>query len=470
VSEGPAGPGADRRGSDRPARGDFLGLARDAFLQGSAQGVASLGYLGQIVLITRGLGLREFGRYAVVVALVTLVQQFVDVRVEQATITFGTRALREGPDRAAGVIQMSYAVDLVTGIAGFAILAIVAPFAGPRLVGADGTALVLLYSLTLLISTLDGTSGATLRLFDRYGAILGYATVREVARLILVGVAVAVGDLRTVLIALIALDLVSAIGVVLLAARTFRQRTGRSLRRPALSVVADRRREMFRMIFHTNVIGYSRLAQAQLPALVLGAFLGPLEVGIYKLGSTAGLALGRLSDPALYVILPRLSRMWLARRFDDLRRLLRQVTALGVPALILAGALVVWFREPILELLGGPEARSAGTVLMIAVMAQIVASALFWTGPLLIASGQSGRAARVQVAALVVQVPMVIVLGRAFGPEGAAVSLLTSYALVMAAYTILALRTLRHPERVAPGPGPVDDAEILAAAPDAQSS
>ena len=455
----------------RPAgQREFLGLARDAFLQGTAQGVASLGYLGQIVLITRGLGLAEFGRYALVVALVTLVQQFVDVRVEQATITFGTRALREGPDRAAGVIQMSYVVDLLTGVAGFAILAIVAPFAGPRLVGADGTALVLLYSLTLLISTLDGTSGATLRLFDRYGLMLGFTTVREVARLILVGVAVAVGDLRTVLIALIALDLVSAIGVVWLAARSFRTRTGRLLRRPALAVVADQRRGMLRMIFHTNVIGYSRLAQSQLPALVLGAFLGPLQVGIYKLGSSAGLALGRLSDPALYVILPRLSRLWLAGRFDDLRRLLRQVSAAGIPAMLAAGALVVAFREPILELLGGPEAGQASTVLIIAVSAQVLASSLFWTGPLLIASGQSGRAARVHVVALVVQIPMVIVLGRGFGPEGAAVSLLTSYALVLGSYAILALRTLRHPERVAPAPRPPGEAEVLAAGPDAQSS
>jgi O-antigen/teichoic acid export membrane protein len=455
---------------DRPARGEFLGLARDAFLQGTAQGVASLGYLGQIVLITRGLGLAEFGRYAVVVALVTLVQQFADVRVEQATITFGSRALREGPERAAGVIQMSYLVDLLTGVAGFVILAAVAPFAGPRLAGPDGTTLVLLFSLTLLISTLDGTSGATLRLFDRYGAILGFTTAREVARLVLVGLAVAVGDLRTVMIALIALDLLSAVGVVALATRTFRTRTGRSLRRPALATVADQRRGMLRMIFHTNVIGYSRLAQAQLPALVLGAFLGPLEVGIYKLGSTAGLALGRLSDPALYVILPRLSRLWIARRYEDLRRLLRQVTALGVPSLMVAGSLVIAFREPILELLGGPEARGAATVVVIAVAAQFVTSAFFWTGPLLIASGQSGRAARVHLVALLVQVPMVIVLGRALGPEGAALSLLSSYALVMGAYSVLAIRTLRYPERVEPPAAAPDRTELPVPDPDPETT
>jgi O-antigen/teichoic acid export membrane protein len=444
--------------------GELAGLIRDSALQGVAQAVAAIGLLVQVALITHQLGLRAFGTYSLVIAFVTLVQQFIDVRVEAATITFGVRALKENPRAAAGVIQWSYLVDLGTGVAGFVIVAALAPFVGPSLIGADGTAMILIFGVTLLTSTVDGTSGAALRLFDRYPLILWNAILREILRVTFVAIAVFGFDgLLPVFVALLAHDIAGAVSLTVFAARAFRRRIGRPLLHPALDAIRDIRRDMLRMVLHTNVAAYGRMAQTQLPPLILGWFLGPLEVGLYKIGTAAGLAVGRLTDPVLKTILPRLSRLWNDGKRDELVRLLRRVTAISVPILLLAVGVLALLRVPVLELLGGPEARAAGTVLVLAAAAQALAGMVFWAGPLLLAAGEAARTARIQLVGLAVQIPAAVVLARAFGAEGAVIALLASYIVVLGGYTYRAVGLLRHPPPAPPaGDGSVEDPALIA--------
>lgn len=427
---------------------ELRGLARDSFMVGLSQGAVGVGQLVQLVLITHALGLREFGRFSLVVSFVLLVSQFFDVRVAQATITFGAGKVGTDPRGLAGIIQLGYVIDLVTGVVAFAVVAALAPLVGPRLVGAEGTSLVILYALTLLASTVDNSSNAVLRLFDRYALMLGYAVISEIARVGLVLLALAASaDLTWVVIALLVHDVASALATARLASVAFRKASGASLLQPALAAARDVRGPMMRMILHTNVVGYARMAQTQLPTVVLGALRGPLEAGVYRVGMAAAAVVGRLADPAYFAVLPRLARLWSAGRRDDILRLVRQSSWIAVPAMALATGLLVWFREPVFRVLGGHEAvLGGGSVVVFGALAHGLNGALFWNVPLLTAAGRAAWLSRAAVLGLVLQLSLLPLLADRAGAPGAALALFVSLSAVNMGLAVLALRvTAREP-------------------------
>ena len=80
---------------------------------------------------------RAIGR--LVTAFVLLISQFFDFRVGTAATTFAARRLEEGDARgAAAVFRLSYAVDLLTGIGGFVVVAVAGLLAGPHVAGHSG--------------------------------------------------------------------------------------------------------------------------------------------------------------------------------------------------------------------------------------------------------------------------------------------------------------------------------------------
>jgi O-antigen/teichoic acid export membrane protein len=422
---------------------------RDSFLTGVAQGLDVLGQFVQLLLITRLLGLEAFGTFVLIVSFVVLVQQFFDVRVDQATIAFGARKIGRDPRGAAGVVQLSYLVDLLTGVLGFAVVVALTPVAGPGLVGHENDQLILLYAFTLLASTVDTTSSAVLRLLDRFGVIAGYALWKEALRIIALTAALAIDrSLEAVVIALLIHDIVAAATNVTLASRAFRKASSSSwFMRSALGAIRNERGAMLRMIFHTNLIAYSRVAQTQLPALILGLFHGSLVVGVYKIGTIVAGGLAMLTDPAQVAVFPRVARLWSEGRRSDVLRLVRDASKISVPVMGFALLMVVLIREPLLALVGGDEARAAGTVLLLAALTYSVNGALFWNSPILLATGGARTASSIGVFVLALQLSLLFPLGIRWGAEGAAVALLVARVTGNTWMTVAALQTLREPEK-----------------------
>jgi O-antigen/teichoic acid export membrane protein len=426
--------------------GELGGLAGDSFYVGIWQAAISVADLAQIALITHVLGLHEYGRLALVLSFVLLVGQFFDVRVGVAATTFGSRTLVAGDlVGAAGIFQLSYLIDAGTGILGFAVVAALAPFVGPHLIGAQGTWLILLYALTLLVSTVDESSISVLRLLDRFRLIAAYTVVLEAARVGAVASALVISkNLMSILLVLVVYDLAAAIANAAAASFAYRRIAHRSLRSPSLAAV-DRRqkRAMLRTVLHTNFVSYARLSQQQLPAVVLGALSGTTQVAIYKVGTAAATIVARTVDPFYAALLPRLSRLFGAGRTAEVRRLVGRATFVAAPAIAAVLIALIVLRHPALDLIGGSRARSsAATVLILAALAQAVNGVLFWNIGLLFAAGRAGAVAVVAVAGALIQIGLLVPLAAFFEANGAAAALLASYVVTNVAATVLALRVI----------------------------
>ena len=103
---------------------------------------------------------------------------------------------------------------------------------------------------------------------------------------------------------------------------------------------------MVAMTMHTSVVSYARITQVQLPTLVLGSLTGATQVGIYKIGMAAAVAIGKLSDPAYVAFLRCFTRLWSGERREEARRMIRQSSLIAAPLMAAAFVVLVLLRDP----------------------------------------------------------------------------------------------------------------------------
>lgn len=422
------------------------GFARDSSLLTLASGVAMAGYFGQIALISHLLGLEEYGVFAIAVSFVALISGVFDVQVGDTAIAFAADKLEDELEGAAGVFQFGYVVEIVTGVVAFLVVLVLAPFAGPWLVGDDGALLFVLYGLTLLAGTTTATSTSLLRLLGRFGAILRIIMTREVLRIATIAFVLVVFEtLTSVALALVVLEAVVGALSAIAAARAFSTRSGLSLWHRSLAAARDVRRSMLRMIFHTNLITYAKLVVTQAPTLVLGALRPPVEVGAYKVGMAIASAVEKPADPAWKAIMPRLAKLWSAQRIADIRQVIRQATLLAAIVLGIGSVVVLVLRDPLLRLVGGQEAAAlASTVLVLGLLGTIANGLVFWNTPLIYSARRAATAMRAYVLTAVVLMPVLILCCDQWGANGAAAAVLLATVTLNAVLTWSALSLLRE--------------------------
>jgi O-antigen/teichoic acid export membrane protein len=368
------------------------------------------------------------------------------VRVGTAETTFGAARISSEDWRgAAALFRFGYGIDALTGVLGFLVVASMAPFVGPFLLGHGGTQLVLLFGLTLLVSTVDESSATALRLMGRFRLLAFYMSGLEAIRVAAIGVALLIDrSLTAVLVALVVYDLAGAATNWLVANHVFSRASGRSLIGRASEPFTERR-AMLRMIFHTNVVSYARIAQVQLPTLLLGALTSTSQVGLYKVGSAAGAIVGRVADPVYAAVLPRLSRLWAAQKRDELLRLIRDATPVSAGIAAATLSLLLGFHSSVLRLIGGSEASAAVYVLVFVGTGYAVSGMLFWNTSLLFATGRSGIVSLTALLSAFLQVSLLVPLTFAFEASGAALALCASLIVSNLVAAAFGLRELRAP-------------------------
>jgi O-antigen/teichoic acid export membrane protein len=423
------------------------GFVRDSFVLSISSVVTMAGYFVQVVLLTHLLGLDVYGTFAIAVSFVALVGGFFDVQIGVMPISFAAKHLDGEPTVAAGIFQFGYITELILGGTALLAVAALAPFAGPRLAGDQGTLIFVLYGITLVASLGKATSMALLQLCGRFGTILRIVVLREVLRVaLLLVVLLTIGTLVSAVIALVLLESLTGFVGGVLAGRAFSTRCRRSLWAPALASVKGLRRPMLGMLFHTNLVTYAKLIPAQVPTLLLGAMRSPSEVGGFKVATAIAAAAVKLVDPAWAAVLPRLSRLWSSGRRAEIRELLMQATIGAGLVLTLSAVLAFVLREPLLRIVGGEGATTATTVLVLSLAGGVINGTLFWNTPLIYAA----RAARLAVVAYVssslLLAPLLIVGIDAWGANGAAAALLVFTVAINVMLTAMALKVFRQRE------------------------
>lgn len=310
------------------------------------------------VLLTRMLGIDDFGRVLIVINLFVLLEAFVGLRVSDVMFRFFPMLSESGEPRALqGVVLLCLGLSLASGLLIGGGTFALAPWLAERFYRNPELApLFKIYGLTALVSAFREVYEPALRIHDRFKSIIVPQVLGALVTAAGLAAYFAAADsyeLKPVVAAFAVGALVQTVPPLALALRLIRPSlAGASAAARALS---GYRRELLRCLFHSNLSGYLSIAINPGDVFILGLFSTPAQVALYGLARQFTAPLGHVQTNAQIAVAPEVASLVARREFAGLRRMIRRfvvsAAALGV-ASVAAGFLV---GRPLITWVSGPE-------------------------------------------------------------------------------------------------------------------
>jgi len=339
-------------------------IARNLGWMLASRGVLAVLSLIYLAIVTRTLGLADFGRFALISGAAQALAVLVGFQTWQIIVRYGTDDLRTGNlPRLAQLLRACAYLDAGSAVAGALITVVVLAFWRDALgLSPDQTKATLAFTLVQLLS-IRSTALGILRLRDRFSLAAIADSVTPVTRL--VGAATAALFLPTVtgfLIAWGAAEIFTA-G----AYWAFLAGTG------DLKLMAQARRShhvlrdhpgIVRFALGTNANSTLGLSTKQVPVLLVGGSVGAAAAGAFRLALQVAQALTKLSQLLARAAFPEIVRAVSAGNSRHVGRLVLRSCLLASAVAVVVFLLVLVAGRPLLMLMGGREFRAAYPMLL----------------------------------------------------------------------------------------------------------
>ena len=359
-------------------------LVRDSSWLYFASVVTSILGFFQAILVARLLGASNYGMLALIIAYVSIINQLVDFRVwETVTKYLAEFWVKEDKARALATVKCAYLIDFFTGVLAFLIVISSAPLVAKYIMHQHGAiTLIRLYTFSLLFRTVNGTSTAILRVFDKFSWLSLQSIFVSTFKFILV---VTVFFLRYGIKSILAIYLISeAIGgliFVVLAFNVINKAMREAYKKAKISLLKYKFREMASILLHTNLTAFLKMAAIRIDEMLLGYFKTNTEVGYYKLAKTLVLILGKVSNPIYSVIYPEIVKLWSVGSRENFKIFLKKVTLLtGIAVLPLALGIFI-FAPLIIKWAAGQEFLASTTAVRIMIWGEAALLLPIWARP-----------------------------------------------------------------------------------------
>lgn len=376
------------------------------------QAVLSIAYLA---IATRTLGLADFGRFALIIAIGQGIASIVGFQTWQFVVRYGTQAQlgndEDGVDR---IIGFAAALDFAAAVVGSLLALGAIVLLGPLLsLPRDlyGPAIGFCFAMLIAIRS---TPTGILRLDQRFrDAALADSVLPSIR---------AAGALLAWLAWPTVTGFLCAWALAELATSAAYWWTALRTRRLALAPSSLRRvmrkdPALWRFILLTNLSSTLTLTSKQFTLIVVGAFGGPAAAGVFRVAAQLAQALAKATQT-----FSRAAYAELVRAFEvgSGRALLVQLT--GIAALVAAAMVGVaaLLGQPLLHLIASREFSGAYLPVIVLVGAAALDLLGFAFEPALTARGQAGAAFRLRLIATAAQAALLFALLPAFGVIGGA--------------------------------------------------
>ncbi len=357
-----------------------------------------------------------------------MVNQLTDFRVwETATKYVAEFWVKEDKPRALATVKLCYLIDALTGIVAFFIVVWTARLAANWILRQPGVAdLVILYAVTLLFATVNGTSTAILRVFNKFSWLtLNSTSLALVKFLLVVSVVSLERGLRGIIIAYIVGEFIEGLTTTALSLRVIRATLWEAKGEAAISLLRGRSKEIGKFLLNTNLNALLKMVR-NLDVMTVGYLRSPIEVGYYRVAKDSMNLLALTSDPIYFAIYPELARIWASKDKETFKAFIRGVTVfMGAVFWPLLGGVFV-FAPSIIEWTVGKDFLPASNAIRIMVW-MLASLPLIWAGPALLAMDRADLAFRVGLLTTIIMVVSLLLLVPFLGYIGAALAFLIYY-------------------------------------------
>ena len=428
-----------KRGSGAAGDGFARILANTGWLLGG-KGVGAVLSLAYLAIVTRTLGVADFGRFALVLSAANVIKTLVSFDSWQIVVRYGQPHLTaDNGDALNRVLRFCILIDLASAVAGGLIAAVIILLFGDLLgIGPDMGWQVWAFCMVMMITIRSSPTGI-LRLFDRFDSAAFAETMIPVGRMIGAAVALAVmPDISGFLIAWAFAELLCAISYWHLALKVGRGRIGSWRAGRAL----DARTEnpgIVGFLTATNLqTSLSSIGQ-QVAVLIVGGFVGPAGAGLYRLANQLANSLTKISSLLSRSIFVELSRTN-SHGKEALSALFRRTNRLALVAGAVIIGLIVTIGHPLLDLIAGKDFLPAYPLLLMLGVAACIDLIGVSYRPLLMATDRAGLSLRITFVSTLLLLGAQAALLPLYGTKGAAMA---NIAASLAGFAMMGLASRR---------------------------
>jgi O-antigen/teichoic acid export membrane protein len=409
----------------------FPVVFRRAVTAVSIYGSALLGILASVVA-ARELTTVDFSRFALIFAITSLLQLFLDVTVEEVVFKFGNRYIaREDWPRFHRLLRVGLVVKTAGGAVG-ALAVVVAAAVAPWIWNLGGLrAALLVAALVPLLQAPEGMGSAILLLRNRYdirGALLAWSMA---LRLAAIAIGASFGLVQT-FAGIVVAQAVSTLTMSLVGLAVVR----RYPKGTEDGTLADDRPAIRSFAVQSTLASGLASLRGLLPTVLVGVVAKPVDVGYFRIAQAPQTAFASLSAPVRLVLLAEQTRDVEHGRAHRAYALLNRYIA-GTIALGVVGVPLLWFAMPTLvRWVYGSRYLGATDAVRLMLVAAAIQLVFGWTKSFPVSIGRPELRTAAQVVELAVLVPLVLALAALYGATGAAGALIGSSAVFAGFWTV----------------------------------
>ncbi|AEG49051.1 polysaccharide biosynthesis protein [Sphingobium chlorophenolicum L-1] len=415
-------------------------LANTGWLLGG-KGVGAVLSLAYLAIVTRTLGVADFGRFALVLSASGLIQTLVSFDSWQIVVRYGQPHLASGNGDALNrVLRFCILIDLGSAVAGGLIAAFIILAFGPLMqLSAKMGWQAWIFCMVMMITIRSSPMGV-LRLFDRFDSGAFAETMIPVGRMIGAGLAwVLMPDVTGFLIAWGAAELLCAVSYWWLALRVGGERLGNWRAGRAWDARAENP-GIVSFLTATNLQTTLSSVGQQVAVLVVGLFVGPAGAGLYRLANQLANSLTKISGLLSRSIFVELSRTHANHGHEALGTLFRRTNRLALVAGAAIIALILTIGHPLLGLIAGREFLPAYPLLLLLGIAACIDLVGVSYRPLLMATDRASLSLRITLVSTTLLLGMQATLLPLYGTVGAASANIVA---AIASFAMMALASRR---------------------------
>lgn len=408
----------------------------------------------QAVLAARLLGKDSLGLITLVMAITTTVNQLFSFRMGEYVIRFYGKAKSDNNrDQIFSVIRTSAVIESITSICAFIFLYFLAPILAKTFIKSFpidlSIQLLHIFGLTILFNLVTETANGILRITNRFKTQALLQLIQAIVTFTIITLAFIFGwGLREVLFAYFVGKIVIGSGPIFMAIHAMNTDYGknwlfaRSQSRAPL-------KETLRFAVSTNLSATVKMAASESWPLWLGVFLDAGSVGIFKVAMSIVNLLTIPITPLISTAFPDITRSVVAKKWQELRKLLKQITLLAAAWTVPAALFMILFGKWLVWIFGKDYPGSYWTLLFL-LLGYSITNIFFWNRTLLLSFGKANIPLFILAVGAAVKIGLAFIVIPRYGVNGEAALLSGYFTLTTLVMIWVGYHKIRSAELVAP--------------------
>ena len=399
------------------------------------------------VLIARFLGVEQFGLFSLIIAYVGIVNGLIDLRSFHAVVRYVGQYRELGEkDKVLSFIKFFYVLDFLVGIVALGVCLLLAGVADDFFIHSEDTfKFTLIYSLSVLVSSINNSSEAVLRVFDRFKTIAFVRTSRTGLRVALVAGCLLAGlGIEEILVCYVAAAFVFFLMLQMTVFRVLNQSGFKRWTAAKTENLGATLKEVRPFVLTSTFTGFLTNAfSRQIPILVLGYFTSKEAVGLYRVATIFSGLCVRLRKPVEDTIYPAL----VAAQSRGSKEAFNEIVSYSAKNLLKVflpiGLIFFLFADKIIIIFFGRAYEPATLALQFIVISELLSGFYFWIDSVELALNRlRQRMIRVGLSS-VSYIAVLLVLVNGYSYNGAAASRLAP-AIIILLFSLFMFNHIRY--------------------------